>query len=132
MRLSLNAGCPVDEAIENTLDLDLNNCFKKRLKRCLEKVERGENIAVAIRESGLGSPLAWAFDDEVNQGNTLEILETLESFYRSNYSYAVNLARFIMWPFLILIMGAIVGFIVYGIFSPGVSIIKTLSNVVIP
>jgi type II secretory pathway component PulF len=132
LRLSLNAGCPVNEAIENTLDLDLNNCFKKRLRRWLGKVERGENIAAAIRESGLGSPLAWAFDDKVNQGNTLSILETLESFYRSNYSYAVNLARFIMWPCLILCMGVIIGFVVYGIFSPGVVIIKSLAESVIP
>jgi type II secretory pathway component PulF len=132
LRLSLSAGCPVNEAIENTLGLDINNCFKKRLRRWLEKVERGENIAAAIRESGLGSPLAWAFDEKVNQGNTLTILETLESFYRSNYSYSVNLARFIMWPCLILIMGAIVGFVIYAIFSPSVVIIETLANAVIP
>jgi type II secretory pathway component PulF len=132
LRLSLNAGCTVNEAIENTLSLDVNNCFKKRLRRWLEKVERGDNIAVSIRKSGLGSPLAWAFDEKVNQGNTLSILETLESFYRSNYSYAVNLARFIMWPCLILIMGVIVGFVIYGIFSPSIVIIKTLSDMVIP
>jgi len=132
LRLSLNAGCPVNEAIKNTLSLDVNNCFKRRLRRWLEKVERGENIAAAIRESGLGSPLAWAFDEKVNQGNTLSILETLESFYRSKYSYAVNLARFIMWPCLILIMGLIVGFVIYAIFSPSIVIIGTLSDMVIP
>jgi type II secretory pathway component PulF len=132
LRLSLNAGCAVNEAIENTLGLDVNNCFKKRLHRWLEEVERGDNTAAAIRESGLGSPLAWAFDEKVNQGNTLSILETLESFYRSNYSYSVNLARFIMWPCLILCMGVIVGFVIYGIFSPSVVIIDTLANAVIP
>jgi type IV pilus assembly protein PilC len=132
LRLSLNAGCAVNEAIENTLGLDVNNCFKKRLRKWLDKVERGDNIAAAIRESGLGSPLAWAFDEKVNQGNTLTILETLESFYRSNYSYAVNLARFIMWPCLILIIGSIVGFVVYAIFSPGILIIEALSGKVLP
>jgi type II secretory pathway component PulF len=132
LRLSLNAGLPVNEAIENTLGLDVNNCFKKRLRKWLEKVDRGDNIAGAIKESGLGSPLAWAFDEKVNQGNTLTILETLESFYRSSYSYAVNLARFIMWPCIILIMGVIVGFVIYGIFSPSIVIIETLSDTVIP
>lgn len=132
LRLSLNAGCAVNDAIKNTLGLDVNNRFRKRLQRWLEKVERGDNIAVAIRESKLGSPLAWAFDEKVNQGNTLTILETLESFYRSNYSYSVNLARFIMWPCLILVMGAIVGFVVYAIFSPSILIIERLSDMVIP
>ena len=132
LRLSLNAGCTVNDAIDNTLDLDVNNCFKKRLQRWLEKVERGDNIASAVRESKLGSPLAWAFDDKVNQGNTLAILETLESFYRSNYSYCVNLARFIMWPCVILIMGVIVGFIVYAIYSPVIAIIYHFANYIIP
>jgi len=132
LRLSLNAGCTVNDAIRNTLGLDVNNRFRKRLQRWLGKVERGENIATAIRKSRLGSPLAWAFDEKVNQGNTLMILETLESFYRSNYSYCVNLARFIMWPCLILVMGAIVGFVVYAIFSPSVLILEVLSGKVIP
>jgi type IV pilus assembly protein PilC len=132
LRLSLNAGCTVNDAVKNTLGLDVNNCFKKRLRKWLEKVERGDNIAAAIKRSRLGSPLAWAFDEKVNQGNTLMILEMLESFYRSNYSYAVNLARFIMWPCLILLMGVIVGFIVYAIFSPSILIIERLSDMVLP
>jgi len=132
LRLSLNAGCTVNDAIKNTLSLDVNNCFRKRLRKWLQKVERGDNISAAARTSGLGSTLAWAFDDKVNQGNTLSILETLESFYRSNYSYCVNLARFILWPCVILIMGAIVGFIVFAIFSPLIAIITQLANQVNP
>jgi type II secretory pathway component PulF len=132
LRLSLNAGCTVNDAIDNAIGLDVNNCFKKRLRRCLKKVERGDNIAAAIRKSKLGSPLAWAFDEKVNQGNTLSILETLESFYRSNYSYCINLARFIMWPCVMLVLGATVGFVVYAIFSPGIAIINNLTEMVTP
>ncbi|MHC4426645.1 MAG: type II secretion system F family protein [Planctomycetota bacterium] len=132
LRLSLDAGCPVNDAVENTLGLDVNSCFKKRLRRWLKKIERGDNISAAARESMSGSALAWAFDDNVNQGNTITILETLESFYRSNYSYCVNLARFIIWPCIILIMGVIVGFIVYAFFSPIIMIITHLANSVMP
>ncbi len=132
LRLSLSTGYPVNDAINNTLGLDVNNCFKRRLRRWLQKVERGDNISAAARESRLGSPLAWAFDDKVNQGNTLSILETLESFYRSNYSYCVNLARFILWPCVILAMGATVGFIVFAIFSPLIAIITQLASQVNP
>jgi type II secretory pathway component PulF len=132
LRLSLKAGCPVNEAIRNTMGLDVNNCFRKHLQRWLEKVEQGDNISAAARQSKLGSPLAWAFDDKVNQGNTISILETLESFYRSNYSYCVNLARFILWPCVILAMGATVGFIVFAIFSPLIAIITQLASQVNP
>ncbi|MHC4510041.1 MAG: type II secretion system F family protein [Planctomycetota bacterium] len=132
LRLSLKAGCPIDEAIRNALGLDVNNCFKKRLRRWLGEVERGDNISAAARENKLGAPLAWAFDEKVNQGNTLSILEMLESFYRSNYSYSVNLARFILWPCVTLVMGAIVGFVVLAIFSPGISIITHMVTQVNP
>jgi type II secretory pathway component PulF len=132
LRLSLSAGCPVNEAIDNTLGLDINHCFKSRLRRWLRRVERGDNIAEAARRSRLGSPIAWAFDEKVNQGNTLSILEMLASFYRSNYSYSVNLARFILWPCVTLLMGAIVGFVVYAMFSPGVTVISQLTNAVNP
>ena len=132
LRLSLNAGCTVNDAIANTLDLDVNNSFRKRLQKWLAKVEAGDNIAAAAKESGLGSTLAWAFDDKVNQGNTISILETLESFYRSNYSYYVNLARFIMWPCVTIIMGIMVGFVVFAIFSPGIAVIRNMVELVYP
>jgi len=132
LRLSLNAGRTIDAAIANTLDLDVNNCFRKRLLRWLEKVKRGDNISVATRESSLGNTLAWAFDGQVNRNNTPTILEMLESFYRLNYSYRVNLARFIMWPCVVIAMGTTVGFVVYGIYSPSVAIIRHFAEVTYP
>ena len=50
LRLSLNAGYTVNDAIDNALGLDVNNCFRKRLKEWLEKVEQGDNIATAVRK----------------------------------------------------------------------------------
>jgi len=132
LRLSLNSGGTVNDAIANTLNLDVNNCFKKRLRKWLAKVEAGGNIADAAKKSRLSNSLAWAFDDKVNQGNTLTILETLESFYRSNYSYRVNLVRLMMGPCITIIMGAMVGFVVYAIFSPLVAIVNHLAGSVVP
>jgi type II secretory pathway component PulF len=132
LRLSLNAGCTIDAAIANTLDLDVNDRFRRRLQEWLERVKRGDNISVAAGESSLGNTLVWAFDDQVNRGNTPTILEMLESFYRLNYSYRVNLARFIMWPCVVIAMGATVGFVVYGVYSPVVAIIRHFSEVIYP
>jgi type II secretory pathway component PulF len=132
LRLSLNAGCTVNDAIAGTLTLDVNNCFRKRLRQWLVRVQRGENIAAAARESNLGSTIAWAFDDKVNQGNTPAVLEMLESFYRSNYSYRVNLARFVIWPCVTIAMGIMVGFIVYSVFGALVAIVNEAANSVYP
>jgi type II secretory pathway component PulF len=132
LRLSLNAGCTVNGAIANTLNLDVNNCFRKCLRKWLAKVEAGQNIADAARESRLGSTLAWAFDQRANPGGTLTVLEMLESFYRTSYSYRVNLARFIMWPCVTIIMGLAVGFVVYAFFSPLIQVINEMTNLVYP
>jgi type IV pilus assembly protein PilC len=132
LRLSLNAGCPVNEAIRGTLSLDLNVLFRSRLVCWLRRVERGENIAASARRCGLGAALAWAFEGGVHTGNTPAVLETLESYYRSNYSYRVNLARFILWPLGIILLGSMVGFIVFAIFSPLVAVIVSLSGAVTP
>jgi type II secretory pathway component PulF len=95
-------------------------------------VEAGENIATAARQSRLASSLAWAFDEQVNQSNTLDILETLESFYRSNYSYRVNLARFVLWPCVSILLGVIVGFVVYALFSPLIAIVQYTASQAYP
>ena len=62
LRMSLNAGCPVNEAIRGTLQLDVNVFFRTRLVCWLRRVERGEDIAESARRSGLGAALAWAFE----------------------------------------------------------------------
>ncbi len=132
LRMSLGAGCPVNEAIRGTLQLDVNVCFRTRLVCWLQRVERGENIAESARRCGLGAALAWAFDGGVDTGNTPAVLEMLEAHYRSNYSYRVNLARFILWPLGIIALGVTVGFIVYAIFSPAVQVLGSLAGSVYP
>ncbi|MBM4026513.1 MAG: hypothetical protein FJ280_14105 [Planctomycetes bacterium] len=145
LRLSLDAGCPVNEAIRGTLELDVNVCFRTRLVCWLQRVERGENIAASARRCGLGAALAWAFDSGASSGqgpqtpalapgnpNTPAVLEMLESHYRSNYSYRVNLMRFILWPLAVVVLGAIVGFMVYAVFSPMVAVLRHLSGQIYP
>jgi type II secretory pathway component PulF len=117
LRISLNAGCTVNNAIANTISLDINCCFRKRLKKWLKGVEAGCNIATAARQCGLANSLSWAFQQQENPENTLPVLEMLESVYRSNYSYRVNLARFIILPSTTICLGAMVGFVAYAVFS---------------
>ncbi|MEN6424390.1 MAG: type II secretion system F family protein [Phycisphaerales bacterium] len=132
LRISLTAGCPVNEAIRGTLKLDVNLFLQKRLRRWLDRVERGENIAESARQCGLGPALAWAFDSGADTANTPAILELLESHYRSSYVYRVNVTRYILWPAAIVLVGLMVGFVVYAIFSPTVAIINMMALNVYP
>jgi len=127
LRLGLKAGATVNSAIEQTAELDVNHCFRLRLVKWRREVERGEDVSQSARRCGLGGSLAWAFDQNINQGNTPAILETLESVYRSNYSYRVNLFRYISWPFTVLAVACFVGFVVYALFSPLVKMINVMA-----
>ncbi|MBN2133784.1 MAG: type II secretion system F family protein [Sedimentisphaerales bacterium] len=132
LRMSLRAGCPVNEAIRGALDLDVNHCFRKRLGRWLERVERGDDIAASARACGLGSALAWAFDNKDSGVGTPAVLDMLQSYYRSNYSYRVNLARFILWPCGIILLGLAVGFVVHASFTPGVVVLEIMTGAIYP
>jgi len=132
LRLWLNAGGTVNDAIAQTLQLDMNNSFRSKLRRWHRMVEAGRDISDAAKAAGVGNALAWAFDQKLNQGNTLEILQSLETLHRSNYSYRANLARFIICPCVNLVMGLIVGFVVYAIWSAPVAMIQYTVDAIYP
>jgi type II secretory pathway component PulF len=132
IRIAINAGCPVNDAIKRAEDLDLNNCFRKRLTRWVTRVEQGQNISAAARDTGMGNSIAWAFDDKINAGNTPEILEMLEVFYRTSYNFKANLLRAIGLPCVILLLSVMVGFIVYAMYAPLVTIITFLTETAMP
>lgn len=124
LKVSLNAGVTVDKAIENTLELDVNCWFRYRLSKWLAAVAEGENISIAAVNTGVGKTIGWAFDNNVNRSNTPEILEMLEEFHRNNYNYRVNIAKSIFWPFMIVGMGCMVGFVVYSLFLPMIAMLN--------
>jgi type II secretory pathway component PulF len=131
LRLSLHSGSTVNAAIANTLKIDINNCFKKRLSHWLQNVEQGKNIAESAKLCKLGPAFAWAFDDAINT-NTLSILEMLENVYRSNYNFRINMTRFILGPSSVILMGLVIGFVVYAFFSPYIAVIDNLCQSIIP
>ncbi|MBN1359721.1 MAG: type II secretion system F family protein [Sedimentisphaerales bacterium] len=132
LKLSLRAGSPVDEAIAGTLELDVNHYFRKQLTCWHGRVQGGIDVAQAARDCGLGTALAWAFDTSAGAAHAPAVLDMLESFYRSNYSYRVNLARFILWPCAIVGLGLTVGFVVLAIFLPGMMVLGQMASYVYP
>ena len=130
LRLSLTAGCTVNESITNTVELDVNNCFRKNLKRWLVKVEQGGDIGQSAGQCGLGSGIIWAFTDSSNHGNTLAVLDTLETSYRWAYSRAAGLVWAIIGPCETICLGFMVGFILYAVFSTMIAITTAVGSFV--
>jgi len=132
MEASLRAGCTVNQMIANAIALDINYCFRKKLESWLKKVERGQNISDSAKECGVGRSIAWAFDEKINRGNTPDILQMLENFYRSTYKYRINIAGSITEPVMVVMLGAVVGFVVYAMFLPIVNMILITAGDYIP
>ena len=132
MKVSLRAGCVVNQAIHNALNLDINYCFRKRLSQWLDRIEKGDNISESALKSAMPKQIGWAFDDKTNKGNTVQILEMLEEFYRLNYNYRLNITRSVLCPCVVVMLGATVGFVVYAMFLPMVTMITYTAEGVMP
>ena len=132
LRLALAAGRTVDEAIAGAAELDVNIVYRRRLIQWHGQVIRGDNIADAAHRCGIGEPLAWAFEPHLGPSHTLDAIESLESFYRANYSYLTNLARYILFPLVTLALGACVALIALAVFLPLKSMIDLMNQSVMP
>ncbi|HUU21281.1 MAG TPA: type II secretion system F family protein [Phycisphaerae bacterium] len=125
LRLALEAGNTVDDAVSAARDLDVNCCFRKRLTRWRDRILRGENVAEAARKTGMGRAVAWAFDTKANPAQTPRVLASLETFYRGSHNHAAHLVRSALWPCVSLGLALLVGVIVVAMFLPLKAIIES-------
>jgi len=132
LRIGLLSGRPVNDAIDQASKLNINACYRRRLKRWLTCVLKGENISESALKCRISHSIAWAFDDQINSGNTPEILEMLESFYRENFSFKLNIARAVSGPLMILLLAVCVGFMAFAMFLPILQIITILTENAMP
>jgi len=132
LRSGLSAGLPIPQAIAAALGVKMNCCFQKRVSRWLRDVEQGENVAQSARANGISHSVAWALDDQINPGQAPILLEMLEEICRNKHNYIGNLIRSVMWPLVIVAMGAFVGFVVYAMFIPMIYLITVCVENITP
>ena len=132
LRLCLAAGCTLDRAVANTLAVDVNETYRARLARWHQAVVAGRDVAAAARNARVGEPLAWAFDRSVNPGNAPAVLEMLETNLRAAYDYRGTLARYIIWPCLVLALAALIGAVVYAILAPIFAVLYPAHLLMVP
>lgn len=124
LHLALRAGTPVNEAIAQTWSLDINHCYRRRLRRWHRYVTAGENLAHSAQRAHLGHALVWAFHQDAQSGATPTILGVLESYYRTHYRHRLQIAKHIVEPCATLVVAGFIGFVAYAFFSPIVQIIQ--------
>jgi type IV pilus assembly protein PilC len=133
IRLALESGHTVDQAIAAALKLDLNVCFRWRLWRWLQKVQGGDDVAAAAARCGLGRSIAWAFDTAVHHGaETPAILAHIEAFHRDAYHAMRTIARQVFWPCVVLALAACTGFVVYSMIAPMAAMLQDMVRSMMP
>ncbi len=132
LRLGLQGGESIDRVIGNALSLDVNRVLKRRLQRWHAAIVSGMNISKAAMQYHLGRPLAWAFESDLNTGQTPKILSSLEALLRARHRYLSVVFRSVLNPCLTIVLALVVGFVVLAIFLPGVRCIAALSGNIYP
>ena len=120
----LASGVPIVQSLEVASGSLSNFYFKKALKEASEKVEKGSKLSQALKEyEELYSPLVlemMKIGEET--GETSRVLESLANFYEKELNSTLQKLSSIIEPFLIMLIGGVVGFFAVSMMQPMFSI----------
>jgi type IV pilus assembly protein PilC len=113
------AGVPIMQAIEVTGQTAGNWMIEKTMVDVVESVKSGGSIAAPLRETDVFPPMVAqmiAVGEETGGLDTM--LNKVADFYEDEVAAAVKAMTSILEPVMIIIVGAIVGFVVIAMYMP--------------
>jgi len=118
--LLLKSDIKVVEAINITSDTLTNLVYKKEFENMAREISRGEEISKHLEEEPhlFPSMLTQLVAIGETTGNLSETLLYLSGFYEEKFEEATKNLSTVLEPLMMLIMGAIVGFIAISIITP--------------
>jgi len=119
MAILIDAGVPILYALDISERLVNNNTFALIINNIKEGVKKGELIVAPMERSGFFPPMAVQMimvGEET--GELSKMFKHIAAFYQSNVETFMKRFSTIIEPFMIIFMGAVVGFIVVSMFLP--------------
>jgi type IV pilus assembly protein PilC len=113
------AGVPIMQAIEVTGQTAGNTVVNDAMEAVIESVKSGGSIAGPLRDAPVFPPMVAqmiAIGEET--GNLDTMLSKVADFYEDQVAAAIKALTSILEPVMIVIVGAIVGFIVIAMYMP--------------
>jgi type IV pilus assembly protein PilC len=115
----LKSGVPILETIEISIDTNLNEVFRKRLKQVKQRVEQGQKISQGLKEAKI---FPAVFAEMVLIGEKSGTLEEsflyLANFYEREVDYTLKNLAGILEPILLILVGLFVAFVALAIIIP--------------
>ena len=114
-----SAGVPIMQAIEVTGQTGGNAVLEDAMEAVIESVKSGGSIAAPLKDAAIFPPMVAqmiAVGEET--GNLDTMLSKVADFYEDEVSAAIKALTSILEPVMIVLVGAIVGFIVVAMYMP--------------
>ena len=123
------AGVPILEAILITRDTCGNAVFEKALGKVHDSIKEGETFAGPLRKAKVCDAIVVNMIDVGEETGDLDVmLMKIADNYDEEVDVAVASLLSLLEPFMVVILGGIVGTIVLALFLPLVSMIESVSG----
>jgi len=125
----ISAGVPILEAINITKDTSGNFVFERALGKVHDSIREGDTFANPLRESKVCDSLVVNMIDVGEETGDLDVmLMKIADNYDEEVDVAVASLLSLLEPFMVVILGGIVGGIVLALFLPLVSMIESVAS----
>ncbi len=125
----IGSGIPLLEALEIGEAVVGNSVYVETLRNVRENVREGTSLATPLRESGVFPPLLTRMIAVGEQtGEMEEMLVKIADIYDLQVETYVSTLTSLLEPVMILIMGVIIGFIVFAILLPIFDLTSTIGK----
>lgn len=124
MSTGLRSGQPLHRTVADAAQLDVNIHLRRKLRIFAEELGAGQPADSTARRLGLGRALAWALDPATHRGQLIDTLEMISNYFRNCVQYKAVLMMNTFGPAATIVLGLIVGFVIYAFFTPLVALIE--------
>ncbi len=119
LSLSLGNGVNIMDSLHASRDVVNNRIFQQFIHQAEEQVESGKGIAIGFQNTSFIPPIvAQMIQTGEDSGNLAKVLRRLASYYETELSNKLKTLSRLAEPFMLLVMGGVVGLIVSSLILP--------------